>query len=241
MFAEQEGLSDFIGKNIEKELHIQFASCAENRIITNHQKANRKCHIFHNLLTKKTTAKYIKVYLWIHQFIASFWDTRRKFAKYLKKQLLQNMNNYHLIILPKSQKWLLVNPHLWTPISIKLEPQFNKNWQVIQNWTLWWYSVQGITVVCDGSPLQFYLSIIKKTYTCAICNTLLFKKENCIAHCIEAYNKIIAYYQELDWVLLKPAERHSQMNSIKAFFKWNWEWYAAVFYQKDLSYKDFIF
>ena len=42
VFAEQEGLSDFIGKNIEKELHIQFASCAENRIITNHQKANRK-------------------------------------------------------------------------------------------------------------------------------------------------------------------------------------------------------
>lgn len=114
MFVEQEGLSDFIDKNIEKELHIQCAGCAKNRIITNHQKPKRKSYICHNLLTKKTTTKYRGVYLWALQFIASFWETRRKFAKYLKKQLSQNMNNYHLIILPKSQKWLLVNPHLWT-------------------------------------------------------------------------------------------------------------------------------
>ena len=82
--------------------------------------------------------------------------------------------------------------------------------------------MQGITVVSDGLPFKLSINIIKKTYTCAICNTLIFKKENCINHCMEAYNKIVAYYQELDWVLLKPAEGYFQMNSIKVFFELNW-------------------
>ena len=82
--------------------------------------------------------------------------------------------------------------------------------------------MQGITVVSDGLPFKLSINVIKKTYTCAICSTLVFKKENCINHCMEAYNKIVAYYQELDWVLLKPAEGYFQMNSIKVFFELNW-------------------
>ena len=53
VFAEQEGLSDFIDKKIEKQSNIQCASCARNGIITNYQKAKQKCDICNNLLTKK--------------------------------------------------------------------------------------------------------------------------------------------------------------------------------------------
>ena len=81
---------------------------------------------------------------------------------------------------------------------------------------------QWVIIKCDGLPFRLCFNITKDTYTCSICNTSHYKKDAFIRHSMSKHNELVGYYQEFDWVLLKPAAGHFEMNSIKAFFELNW-------------------
>ena len=81
---------------------------------------------------------------------------------------------------------------------------------------------QWVIIECDGLPFRLCFNIIKDTYTCSICNTSHYKKDAFIRHSMSKHNELVGYYQEFDWVLLKPTGGHFEMNSIKAFFELNW-------------------
>ena len=42
-------------------------------------------------------------------------------------------------------------------------------------------------------------------------------------HSTSKHSKLAGYFREFDWVLLKPAGGHFEMNSIKSFFELNWK------------------
>ena len=78
-------------------------------------------------------------------------------------------------------------------------------------------------VGCDGLPFRLCLHIIQNTFTCSMCHTSHFQVENYQKHCNLFHNGQVSFCFEFDWVLLKVAGGHFEMNAIKSFFELNWE------------------
>ena len=98
---------------------------------------------------------------------------------------------------------------------------FKKNWKLSRIECYGGEKREWVIIECNGLPFWLCFNIVKDTYTCWICNTSHFKKEAFVKHSMSKHRKLPGYYREFDWVLLKPADRHFEMNSIKSFFELN--------------------
>ena len=87
---------------------------------------------------------------------------------------------------------------------------------------------EWLVIVCDGLPFRLCHVIITSTYFCTLCKVSLFRNDEVDRHCFRFHdgNKSTLVL-EFDWVFLKPAGGHFEMNSIKAFFELNWDTFLS--------------
>ena len=211
-------LTDFIDEKIERDTFLVCSVCEKNGLTIQYKRTKRKCDLCHSQLTK--TIKHSNVQSSSTFIYRAEIDPYTK--KLQKKPTEESQGRYEQI--PSNHPNEIPQVKVGEPTF--LNPNSYENCREIlrkigveagiecyggkkQQWVI---------IECDGLLFQLCFNIIKDTYTCSICNTSHYKKDAFVRHSMSKHNELVGYYQEFDWVLLKLARGHFEMNSIKAFF-----------------------
>ena len=226
--SEQQGteiFTDKIDRVIEERLTVECNSCLKNGITISYPKSKRKCDICQAALTRRVSKvnkletvnnSIIRVEVKNNVLIKTVIDDNPILERY--SQIPANIPTLKPTL--KTGDPSFVDPNSFSSCTVILR-KIGREAGIITYGT---GNRQWLIICCDGLPFRLCHVIINNTYMCSECKVSLFKEEEVSLHEKEMHpNKRPKLTKEFDWVLLKPAGGHFEMNSIKSFFELNWE------------------
>ena len=211
-------LIDFIDEKIERDTFLVSSVCDKNGLTIQYKRTKRKCYICHSQLTKTikhSNAQSSSTFIYRAVIDPYTKKLEKKPTEESQGRYEQIPSNYpNEIPQVKVGEPTFLNPNSYENCreilrKIGVEAGIERYGGKKRQWVI---------IECDGLPFRLCFNIIKDTYTCSICNTSYYKKDAFIRHSMSKHNELVGF----DWVLLKPAGGHFEMNSIKALFELNW-------------------
>ena len=221
---DSDNFTDRIDRLVEERMTIVCSTCLKDGISISYPRSKRKCDICQTVLTKQiSTGNEMKVANSIvrvevkecgmKKTVVDAYPMRERYGQIPAK--LPNQTPQ-----PKTGEPSFVDPNSFSSCTFVLR-KIGREAGIMKYGT---GTRQWLIICCDGLPFRLCHIIVNNTYTCTECKVSLFREEevamhNEINHPIES----ATMSREFDWVLLKPAGGHFEMNSIKSFFELNWD------------------
>lgn len=223
--------SDKIDKAVESRSSITCTNCLQNGITISYPKSKRKCDICQLALTKANACESDDNTVKSTCILRVEVTDDRRFRKTpvdnsIRERYGQIASN-HPAEIPeiKVGEPSFVDPNSFVTCAqilrkIGTEAGIERYGRGERQW---------IIICCDGLPFRLCHNIVKDTHICNVCDISFFREDEMMKQHIEEHHQgeMSTFSKEFDWVMLKPAGGHFEMNSIKSFFELNWDTFLS--------------